>query len=632
MNYGIDIQPRKNTDFFIGSEEIELNPSGDWTDYLPVKEYQNVGLETMACFPKNTQVLMSDFSTKNIQNIKIGESVFTHNGNIRKVTNTFIRNYQDDLLNIRIKGLYNSIIATKEHPFLTTRGWIKTEDLKRTDKVLIPLIRNKNLQLKTKLELETNKGFLWLLGFYLAEGSLGNQKSNRTMITFSISQKETEYANKIIRICKELFDTTFHIYKKKSSFAMDVRGSNIELRNLLEELGGQYCSKKRLAQHLMFIRPSLQLEILKGWLDGDGCYTRKRVITGVSISETLITQMYRILLRNKIKSNLYKRNAYKNHQEAFEIRIYGTEINKVYDKKLKEGSQYFGKKKSSFIRSYGKDFLKQKIAKIEKIKNKNIRVYNLEVEDDNSYIVENVAVHNCVSFSALNCLEILHNRLYGVEPNWSDRFTAKMSNTTQRGNWLTTVANSIRHDGLVSEEDYPSDWTSWENYYQEVPQNIKDKGLDFPYEINYAWIVPTAEYELENALKIAPIQIVVHAWDKQVNGIYQRTEKALNHAVCLFNSVHGEYWEIFDHYDNTIKRLAWDYKIQHGFQYKIKRKNMKFVKLENENAVYLIKGNNAYPISSGDDYLNLEEDWSVVETVSEITQEISSKRLFTFIR
>ena len=59
---------------------------------------------------------------------------------------------------------------------------------------------------------------------------------------------------------------------------------------------------------------------------------------------------------------------------------------------------------------------------------------------------------------------------------------------------------------------------------------------------------------------------------------------------------------------------------------------MKFVKLENENAVYLIKGNNAYPISSGDDYLNLEESWEAVETVSEITQEISSKKLFAFIR
>ena len=238
----------------------------------------------------------------------------------------------------------------------------------------------------------------------------------------------------------------------------------------------------------------------------------------------------------------------------------------------------------------------------------------------------------CVSFSALNCLEILHTRLYGVEPNWSDRFTAKMSNTTHRGNWLTTVADSIRHDGLVSEEDYPSDWSNWENYYQNVPQELINKGKNFPYEVNYEWIVPTNAEGLENALKIAPIQVVVHAWEQPVNGIYQRTTLGVNHAVCLFNSVHGEYWEIFDHYDNTIKKLAWDYIIQHGFKYSIKKKSMKFEKLANDNAVYFIKGNLAYPISSGDDYLNLEEDWSAVKTVETISQPISDKKLFTFIR
>ena len=65
----------------------------------------------------------------------------------------------------------------------------------------------------------------------------------------------------------------------------------------------------------------------------------------------------------------------------------------------------------------------------------------------------------------------------------------------------------------------------------------------------------------------------------------------------------------------------------------IKRKNMKFVKLENENAVYLIKGNNAYPISSGDDYLNLEEDFSVVEEIKNFDgyTKVDSK-LYVFVR
>ena len=59
---------------------------------------------------------------------------------------------------------------------------------------------------------------------------------------------------------------------------------------------------------------------------------------------------------------------------------------------------------------------------------------------------------------------------------------------------------------------------------------------------------------------------------------------------------------------------------------------MRFIKKTNENTVYLVKGGVAYPISSGDDYLNLEVDWKSVEEVAEITQEVSTKKLFTFIR
>ena len=239
----------------------------------------------------------------------------------------------------------------------------------------------------------------------------------------------------------------------------------------------------------------------------------------------------------------------------------------------------------------------------------------------------------CVTMSALNCLEILHTYLYGIEPNWSDRFTAKMSNTTHRGNWLTAVANSIRHDGLVSEEDYPATASSWDDYYKEVPQEIIDKGKRFPYEVNYEWIVPTNAEGLENALKTAPIQVIVHAWEAPVNGIYQRTTKPLNHAVCLLNSVHGEYWEIFDHYDNVIKRLAWDYKITNGLKYSLKKKNMKFIKEKGKSAVYLVKGDTIYPINTGADYLNLEKDWKSVREVDSLdTYTVSDKKLYTFIR
>jgi len=63
----------------------------------------------------------------------------------------------------------------------------------------------------------------------------------------------------------------------------------------------------------------------------------------------------------------------------------------------------------------------------------------------------------CVTFSALNCLEILHKRLYEIEVNWSDRWMARVSGTTTKGNYLSTVADTIRKKGLILEEFWQFD-------------------------------------------------------------------------------------------------------------------------------------------------------------------------------
>jgi len=238
----------------------------------------------------------------------------------------------------------------------------------------------------------------------------------------------------------------------------------------------------------------------------------------------------------------------------------------------------------------------------------------------------------CVSFSALNCLEILLNFKYKENINFSDRFTAKTSNTTKKGNWMTIVGDSIRKDGLVLESDYQSVWTNWDDYYQTIPDDALSKVIK-NYKINYEWIVPTNQDGLTEALKIAPIQVVVHAWDNQVNGIYQRTEKPLNHAVVLINAVPGQYFEIFDTYDAVVKKLAWDYKIQHGFKYSITKNKMEFIKERGKPDVYLVREKEIIPINSGLDFLNLQIDWSEVKEVENLDGYIKvNKKLYTFIR
>lgn len=50
----------------------------------------------------------------------------------------------------------------------------------------------------------------------------------------------------------------------------------------------------------------------------------------------------------------------------------------------------------------------------------------------------------CVSYSALNCVEIIAKYRTEKDYNFSDRFLAKVSGTTRSGNYLEKVAESIR--------------------------------------------------------------------------------------------------------------------------------------------------------------------------------------------
>ena len=240
----------------------------------------------------------------------------------------------------------------------------------------------------------------------------------------------------------------------------------------------------------------------------------------------------------------------------------------------------------------------------------------------------------CCSFSALNVLEILYKYKYGVEKNWSDRFTAKVSGTNSRGNTFKAVADAIRHYGLIDEELYPM-VNTWNEYYKEVPQELLDKGKDFliNHEISYWWVFPNKE-NLKDALKRAPLQVGVKLGGFKIVGdkiIYTRTTGFSNHAVSLIKMT-DDWYKIFDHDDRDIKYLAPNFDIQYVYLYSIIKKNMKFLKEKNSSAVYLIKGNEAIPINDAQDYLNLEVDFSAVEEVDTIKQTKVNKKLYTFIR
>jgi hypothetical protein len=177
-NTGLQIVEPTKKDYKFGGQirlgGVALVPSGQWDEWLPTEEVQNLATEPMACFPYNARVLTENMKYKRISDIRVGEYVISHTGNKRRVSKTLKRQYgKSPFVSIKVAGEPEPIICTPEHPFLTQSGWKNADTLSEDDKVFCPTPKP---QYASLFNVENDEDFLWLVGLFLAEGSLGKRK------------------------------------------------------------------------------------------------------------------------------------------------------------------------------------------------------------------------------------------------------------------------------------------------------------------------------------------------------------------------------------------------------------------------------------------------------------------------
>ena len=167
---------------------------------------------------------------------------------------------------------------------------------------------------------------------------------------------------------------------------------------------------------------------------------------------------------------------------------------------------------------------------------------------------------SCVTFSFLNCLEMILKVKYGITTNRSDRYTAKASGTTIRGNIMENVYQSVRKlHGSVEESEYPfNDIMTYSEYFKPLTQELLTKGKVFigEWEIIVKNVQPNIKL-MKEALKFSPLWVSGYAWYSE-RGLYRSYGRA-NHCFTLGNIVENVYNEALDHYDPFIKSLAPDY-------------------------------------------------------------------------
>ena len=194
----------------------------------------------------------------------------------------------------------------------------------------------------------------------------------------------------------------------------------------------------------------------------------------------------------------------------------------------------------------------------------------------------------CVSFSLCNVLETWINYLVAIkdidvqalkdlgvlkkvgkkwQANLSDRFLAKMSNTQKDGNYFQVVLDTFRKNGCVSESDWAvKDSMKWNDYYAEIPQDIKDKGkrlLDI-IKVNYDWINVKDIFNATESLKDYSdgylIQAGIPICPNRINSPAKTCGKTKSqHAVMIYKV--GKTVSYFDTYPPFLLELEGNYPI-----------------------------------------------------------------------
>ncbi len=272
----------------------------------------------------------------------------------------------------------------KDAQDIKKQDWIITKsnrNIKDIDFIKIPQQFCKNTKLGSARNGNTifkvDEDLLWIMGLYIAEGSAGKRSIN-----FALHKKENNYANKIVNYFNINGFNSKITKCSNNGIRVDIYSTSLSL--WFKELFGFKCYNKKIPNELMNLPENKSFALIRGIFDGDAS---KRDQELIQTSEILTLQISEILQRFGKKPIIRKI-------------INKTKTVNGNDRKTAYGISY---EKSSLNRNNRNnrkgrwqlnEHLLSKVKSLSKI-NYSGPVYNLEVEGDHTYVVQNLVVHNC---------------------------------------------------------------------------------------------------------------------------------------------------------------------------------------------------------------------------------------------
>lgn len=436
------------------------------------------------CFPAGTLIRMSDGSQKPIEQVTTSDEVVTAEGNVKRVTQTMRRSTNEALYTPIMWGHYH-LRATGEHPILTKRGYVKLCELQPGDMVAFPkyaakreailqtgdflfernfvkqsrkVYRNHTEEKQSQYAvgfpgrvkgevsvsvlpdvIQLTHGFGRLIGLFLAEG---HTEAGKVQWSFNVTEKDTFAAEVVSLALSELGVEAKVTVRPNNTVWVRIYGTR--WAKMFEALCGHGAKFKRVHSALSGGPLDFLHGMLTGWMDGD----RQVGNSAVSISRELALNMFDI-------ANAYGfLPIFSTHQRG---KVGRDGILRQHAWKVGwGGKETCGKVgQGSYRADQDETHMWRKVCEVVS-ETFSGDVFNLEVEDDHSYVAEGVGVHNCWGHStvgAVQAVRAIANQPY--VPLSAYMVCSIIKGGRNEGGWCGLSAKFLREVGVCSQSLWP---------------------------------------------------------------------------------------------------------------------------------------------------------------------------------
>ncbi|MBI3486431.1 ATP-dependent DNA ligase [Candidatus Daviesbacteria bacterium] len=351
------------------------------------------------CVGGFTPIYVKDKGITSMRDLRVGDKVLTKSGSFKTVLAKNKRTIKKNEKLFKFQTyLGESIKVSEGHPILTFKDgqekWVNIENITAGDEVIFPIPQfppNNPHPAPEKLDLQTisgykktfqlNESFYRFLGFWIGDGFTNDYHNTERVGLLFNGKTEVGLASFYKKIVTEtLFIPKISISKTAAKGCLTLYWRDEPLKHWLSTYFRREWVGKMLPEWFVHVSKKNFQQFLQGWIESDGSVDKDGVTKIITKERDLAALAQLIALSHGIVIGLHYIRIKKALKGAIDKTYYQLVIPKTTRK------------------AYIKDNkLLVKVLRNEEIKRRDSRIqlYDIQVQDEESFCAPMVTLHNC---------------------------------------------------------------------------------------------------------------------------------------------------------------------------------------------------------------------------------------------